>query len=281
MSDILKAAAFEWLRHRSPRLGAALAYYAVFSLGPLLLIVSAIASVFFGADAARGLLSAQFHSLLGENGGKAIDAMIQGAANTATGVWTAVIGVVILLVAALGVVVQLKDALNTIWEVEEQAGAGVWWYVRTYLISLAGVMGLGFLLTVSLVLSTVLAATSSSLRLTGGESAFWHGVDLVTSTAILAGLFAMLFKFFPDTYVSWRDVLPAALLTAILFQAGKLAISWYIGTQGLESTYGAAASVVVLLIWVYYAAQIVLFGAEVAHATAASRGRPSGPALHS
>jgi membrane protein len=162
VSNVLKAAASEWLRHRSPRLGAALAYYAVFSLGPLLLIVSAVAGVFFGPDAVLGSLSAQFHSLLRENGGKAIDAMIQRAANTPTGVLTAVIGVAVFLGAALGVVVQLKDALNTIWEVEEQDGADVRGFVRTYLISLTGVLGLGFLLTVSLVLSTVLAATSSS-----------------------------------------------------------------------------------------------------------------------
>jgi len=274
MWNVLTTAASNWLRHRSPRLGAALAYYAVFSLGPLLLIVTAVAGLLFGADAVRGSLSSQFRGLLGENGGKALDAMIEGAANSSSGAIAASVGLLLLLIAALGVVVQLKDALNTIWEVEDTEGGGLWWYLRTYLISLAGILGLGFLLAVSLILSTALAALSSSLGLAAGESLLWQGLELVISTVVLGLLFAMLFKFFPDAPVEWRDVWPGAFLTAVLFQAGKLAIAWYVGTQGLESTYGAAASLVVLLIWIYYAAQIVLFGAEVSRVSA-QQGRPT------
>ena len=139
----------------------------------------------------------------------------------------------------------------------------MWWYLRTYLISFAGILGLGFLLAVSLVISTSLAALSSWLG--GGESLFWQLVNFAISLAILSTLFAMLFKWFPDAPVSWRSTLLGGFTTALLFNIGKLAISWYIGTQGLESTYGAAASIVVLLIWVYYSAQIMLFGAEVTH----------------
>jgi membrane protein len=277
MWKILKTAIDQWFVHRSARLGAALAYYSVFSMGPLLLIVISIAGLFFGADAVRGNLTAQFRSLLGETGSKAVEAMLAGASSPHTGRLAAVTGVILLLVAALGVVSQLKDAMNTIWNVEESTEAGVWWYVRTYLVSFAGVLALGFLLAVSLVLSTALAAFSSW---TGTASTvIGEAVNFIASLAILTALFAGLFKWFPDTEIAWSDVLPGAVTTALLFNLGKFAIGWYIGTQGLESTYGAAASLVVLLIWVYYSAQIVLFGAELTHAYAATSGSRRGAGI--
>ena len=154
MWSLLLTAINDWFRHRSPRLGAALAYYAVFSLGPLLLIVTAVAGIFFGPDAVRGSLTSQFRGLLGESGSQAIDAMIKGAASASSGRAVAGIGIVLLLVAALGVVVAMKDALNTIWEVEDPANPSWWWYVRTYVISFAAILALGALLTISLVIST-------------------------------------------------------------------------------------------------------------------------------
>ena len=268
--NVFKTAIDQWFRHRSARLGAALAYYSVFSMGPLLLIVTSVAGLFFGADAVRGSLSAQFRSLLGETGSKAVEAMLAGASSEQSGRLAAITGVLLLLVAALGVVVQLKDAMNTIWNVEEPKETGVWWYLRTYLISFAGILGLGFLLAVSLVVSTGLAALSSFWS--GSAAAIGETINLFASTAILTALFAMLFKWFPDTEIAWSDVLPGAVATAVLFNIGKFAIGWYIGTQGLKSTYGAAASIVILLIWVYYSAQIVLFGAELTHAYAAENG---------
>jgi membrane protein len=165
---------------------------------------------------------------------------------------------------------QLKDAMNTIWNVEEPKEAGVGWYLRTYLVSFAGILSLGFLLAVSLVISTGLAAFSSWTGM--ASTAIGEAINFVASLAILTALFAMLFRWFPDTEITWRDVLPGAVVTALLFNLGKFAISWYIGTQGLESTYGAAASIVILLIWVYYSAQIVLFGAELTHAYATEIG---------
>jgi membrane protein len=267
---ILKSAVDQWFRHRSARLGAALAYYSVFSMGPLLLIVISIAGLFFGAEAVRGSLTAQFRSLLGDAGSKAVEAMLAGASSEQSGVLAGIIGVVLLLVAALGVVVQLKDAMNTIWNVEEPKEAGVWWYLRTYLVSFAGILGLGFLLAISLVISAGLAAFSSW---TGtAATLIGEAINFIVSLAILSVLFAMLFKWFPDIEIAWRDVLPGAVTTALLFNVGKFVIGWYIGTQGLESTYGAAASIVVLLVWVYYTAQIVLFGAELTHAYAAENG---------
>jgi membrane protein len=266
---VLRCAVDQWFRHRSGRLGAALAFYSIFSMGPLLLIVTSIAGLLFGADAVRGSLSAEFRSMLGESGSKAIEAMLAGASSERSGLQAGIAGLILLLVAALGVVVQLKDAMNTIWNVEDPKEADLGWYWRTYLISFAGILALGFLLATSLVVSTALAALSTWV----GSASVLLGevINFCASLAILTTLFAMLFKWFPDTEVAWRDVLPGAIATALLFNVGKSAIGWYIGTQGLESTYGAAASVVVLLIWAYYSAQIVLFGAELTHAYASAR----------
>jgi membrane protein len=263
MWTVLTTAGNDWLRHHDARLGAALSYYSVFSLGPLLLIVVSVAGLFFGGDAVRDALTTQFRSLLGPTGSQAVEAMLKGASSPSSGILSAAAGIVLLLIAALGVVVQLKDALNTIWETKEPESAGVWWYLRTYLISLAGILALAFLLAVSLVVNTTLSAFSNWLG--ASQSLMWQVLNFVVSLAVLAVLFAMLFKWFPDAAVIWKSALLGGLVTALLFNIGKLAIGWYIGTQGLESTYGAAASLVVLLVWVYYSAQIVLFGAEVTH----------------
>jgi membrane protein len=255
------------------RLGAALAYYSVFSLGPLLLIVVSVAGLFFGGDAVREALTGQFRGLLGPTGSQAVEAMLKGASSPGSGLLSGVVGVILLLVAALGVVVQLKDALNTIWETTEPESAGLWWYLRTYLISFAGILGLGFLLAVSLVMSTMLSAFSSWLG--GGDNLFWQAANFLVSLVVLAALFAMLFKWFPDANVRWEHALKGGVATSLLFNIGKLTIGWYIGSQGLESTYGAAAAIVVLLIWVYYSAQIVLFGAEVTHVLSSAATEPS------
>jgi len=268
MIQLLSDAFNNWLRHRTTRLGAALAYYSVFSLGPLLLIVTAVAGLFFGAEAVRGSISTQFRELLGPTGSQAIEAMLKGAASSTSGGWTALSGIVLLLIAALGVVVQLKDALNTIFETQEPETAGFAWYARVYAVSFAGVLSLGFLLAVSLVISTALAAISAWFGQSLTNQALMAGINFAVSLAVLSGVFAMLFKWFPDRPMAWRAVWPGAIATALLFNIGKAAIAWYIGTQGLESTYGAAASIVVLLVWVYYSAQIVLFGAELTHAYA-------------
>jgi membrane protein len=186
--------------------------------------------------------------------------MIAGAASATTAKTASAVGIILLLVAALGVVVQLKDALNTIWDVDQGGKTGTWAFTRSYVVSLAGILGLGFLLAVSLILSTALAAITASFGMTASEGIFWHGVDLVISLVVLSLLFGMLFKFFPDAAIQWQDVWSGAFVTAVLFEVGKMAIAWYVGMESLQSTYGAASSLVVLLIWVYYASQIVLFG---------------------
>ncbi len=278
MWTVFVAAGNDWLRHRDARLGAALAYYSVFSLGPLLLIVVSVAGLFFGREVVSTALNDQLRSLLGPAGSQAVEAMLQGAGSPAGGVIAATVGVVLLLLAALGVVAQLKDALNTIWETKEPQHAGIWAYVRTYLVSFAGILALGFLLAVSLVINTALSGLSGWLG--AGQGLLWWALNFAVSLGVLSGLFAMLFRWFPDADVAWRDALIGGLTTAMLFNIGKAAISWYIGTQGLESTYGAAASLVVLLIWIYYSAQILLYGAEVTHVlgrTASSRAEGLSP----
>lgn len=263
MWNTLATAANNWLRHRDARLGAALAYYSVFSLGPLLLIVVSIAGLFFGQGTVASALNEQLRSLLGNAGSQAVEAMLQGAGSQSGGAIAAIVGVVLLLFAALGIVVQLKDALNTIWEIKEPEQTSLWAYVRTYLVSFAGILALGFLLAISLVVNTALSGFSTWLG--SGESLLWEVVNFIISLAVLSVLFAMLFKWFPEADVAWRAAWIGGLTTALLFNIGKSAISWYIGTQGLESSYGAAASLVVLLIWIYYSAQILLYGAEVTH----------------
>jgi membrane protein len=264
---VIRTAMSQWSAQGTGRIGAALAYYSVFSLGPLLLIVTSIAGLFFGRDAVRGSLIAELRSLIGNTGAQAVEAMLVGASSEQSARSAALVGTILLLAAALGVVAQLKDAMNTIWNVPESKDAGIWWYVRTYLISLAGILGLGFLLAVSLIISAAIASLSG----TSANAMMGELINFVASLAILSVLFGMLFKWFPDADVDWQDVIPGAVATALLFNIGKFAIAWYVGTQGLESTYGAAALIVILLIWVYYSAQIVLFGAELTHAYAITR----------
>ena len=258
---LLKGTAVSWSDHKDARLGAALAYYSIFSIGPLIVIAIAIAGLAFGTQAVRGEVAAQLQGLLGDAGAKAVDGMLAGASKPQEGMFATIFGVATLLFAALGVVVQLKDALNTVWEVPASKISGVWGFVRTYLVSLAGVLSLGFLLLVSLLFTTLLAAGAKYVEAWLPEVAM-QATGFVVSFAFITLLFAMMFKWLPDATVEWRDVWLGAAATAMLFEVGKFLIGLYIGKQGLESTFGAAASLVVLLIWVYYSSQIVLMGAE-------------------
>jgi membrane protein len=270
MWSVLKDTAASWSNHKAARLGAALAYYSIFSLGPLIVIAVAVAGLTFRQDAVRGEVSAQLQDLLGPAGAQAVNAMLLGASKPTEGILATVLGVGTLVFAAVGLVVQLKDALNTVWEVEPAKASGIWHFVRTYVVSLAAVLSLGFLLLVSLLLTTALAAGGKYIAPYVPEVAM-HALGSALSFGMITLLFAMMFKWLPDTYVAWRDVWPGAAVTAALFEIGKLLIGLYIGKQGLESTYGAAASLVVLLIWVYYSSQLVLIGAEFTRAYAKRR----------
>src|SRR6202790_1969256 len=268
---VVKEAAENWSSHKDSRQGAALAYYSVFSLGPVIVIAIAVAGFFFGRDAVSGQVASSIMDTLGDTGAKAVQAMLADAGRPREGTIASLLGLGALLFAAIGVVVQLKDALNTVWEVEETPGHGTWHFIRSYVVSLAAVLGLGFLLLVSLMVTTGLAAFS---KYAAPHIAEWllHLISSLVSLAVITLLFAMMFKWLPDAAVDWYDVWLGAVLTAILFEIGKSAIAFYIGKQGLESTYGAAASIIVVLIWVYYTSQIILMGAEVTHAFAKHQG---------
>jgi len=243
---------------RPPGRGAR--YYSVFSLGPIIVIAIAIAGVFFSHEAVTSQVTSSLKEMLGDNGAKAIEAMLAGASRPAEGALATILGIGALLFAAIGVVVQLKDALNVVWEVEESEESGLWHFGCNYVLSFAAVLALGFLLLVSLLVTAALAAAGKFAAPYMPEGIL-HVVSMLVSFAVVTVLFAMMFKWLPDVSVAWRDVWLGAFLTALFFEIGKAAIGFYIGKQGLESTYGAAASIVVLLIWVYYTSQIVLMGA--------------------
>jgi membrane protein len=263
----MKASAGNWMAHKDARMGAALAYYSIFSLGPITIIAMAVAGLFFGRDVVQGEVSAAMKGLLGDSGAQAVQTMLAGASKPSEGLMATLIGLGALVFAAVGVVVQLKDALNTVWEVEDSKESGVWHFLRTYVLSFAAVIAVGFLLLVSLMLTTAIAALGKFYANSIPE-ALLQPLGFVASFAIVALLFALMFKYLPDAEVRWRDVWLGALVTGLLFELGKFLIGLYIGKQGLESSFGAAASLVVVLIWVYYSAQIVLMGAEFTRAHA-------------
>lgn len=268
---VVRSAATNWASHKDARQGAALAYYSVFSLGPIIVIAIAVAGLLFGHNAVTQQVMSSIKDMLGDTGAKAVEAMLAGASRPTAGILATVFGIAALLFAAIGVVVQLKDALNVVWEVEESKETGIWHFARNYVLSFAAVLTLGFLLLVSLLVSAGLAAAGkyASTYLPEG---LLQIVSTLISFVVVTALFAMMFKWLPDVSVSWRDVWLGAFLTAMFFEIGKAAIGFYIGKQGLESTYGGAASIVVVLIWVYYTSQIILMGAEITHSYAQQKG---------
>ena len=268
---LIKATIQKWVAHKDARQGAALAYYSVFSVGPLMVIAIGIAGLVFGQEAARGEVG-ELSGMVGQSAAAAIDSMLANANKPQQGLLATVIGTAVPLFSALGVVVQLKDAFNTVWEVDEKKISGLWQFIRTYLISLAAVIGVGFLLLISLLFTTGLSAAGQYVGAQLPQTVL-QVVGSVISFAAITVMFAMMFKLLPDTEVEWRDVWLGAAITAALFELGKLLIGIYVGKLALASTYGAAASLVILLIWVYYSSQIVLLGAEFTHCYASRNHR--------
>jgi len=227
--SISKTAALNWMGHKDGRLGAALAYYSIFSLGPIVVIAITIAGLFFGEEIVRSQVGESIKGMLGASGAQAVDGMLKGAtADTSKGIVPTLIGVGTLICAAVGVVVQLKDALNTVWEVPEDKESGIWHFIKTYVLSVAAVVAVGFLLLISLMLSTGLAAVGKYFSPTTPE-VFLQPLAFIGSFSVVAILFAMMFKWLPDAEVGWRDVWLGAVLTGLLFEIGKLLIGLYIG----------------------------------------------------
>ncbi len=251
-----------WMRHRASRTGAALAFYTVFSLAPVLILSIAIAGFFFGQQAARGEIVEQIRGLIGTSGAVAVQAVLENAARPGAGILATVVSVVTLIIGANTALAELKSGLDQIWDVPPEKQQGFWYFIRTRVTSLGMILALGFLLLVSLVVSAALAGLERFWRGDDVVSAVVSWFNLVFSFALVVVLFATIYKMLPSIRIAWRDAFVGALVTAVLFSAGKFAIGAYIGNSGLASTYGAAGSVVLLLVWVYYSAQIFLLGAE-------------------
>jgi membrane protein len=268
--SLLKAAAVGWMDANAARVAAALAYYTLLSMAPLVVLCIAIAGFVFGESAARQHLVDQTGALVGPQAGGALTAVVANAHQSQSGgIVSSIISIAVLLFGASAVFGELQEALNTIWGVKPKPGRGILQIVRERLFSFSMVISLAFLLLVSLIVSTVLSTvgTFMSEKLPGGE-ALWFILNTVISLGVTAALFATIFKVVPDVEVRWRDVWVGALFTAVLFSLGKLLLAWYLGTSTIASSYGAAGSVVALVVWVYYSAQLVFLGAEFTQAYA-------------
>jgi membrane protein len=264
---LLERAAVKWSADDCLTLGAALAYYTVFSLAPVLVIVIAVAGAVFGPEAAQGEIVDQIRGLVGQEGATAIQSLIQSASRQGVGPRATIIGLAVLLFGSTSAFSQLQSALNTIWGVPSQAHAGMWAMVRARVLSFAAVLGTGFLLSVSLVLSAAVAALGRyGWGWVPGIGRVLQLADFLGSLVVHTLLFAMIFKLLPDAKMRWRDVWVGAAVTAGLFSVGKLVIGLYLGRSEVGAAYGAAGWLILVLAWVYYSAQIVLFGAEFTRA---------------
>jgi membrane protein len=270
---MLRDTAKAWSQDKALRLSAALAYYSIFSLAPLIVITIGIAGLVLDDEAATGQIYAGLKSYVGAQAASALESMVESASKPKTGIIATIVGAVTLLLGASGVLGQLKDALNTIWEVKLKPGGGIAFFIRSKFLNFGMVLVIGLLLLVSLVLSTFLASLNQSFSTVLQLPAWiWTCVGLVTALAVESVLFALLFKVLPDAEIRWRDVWVGAVITAILFEIGKTALGWYLGRASTADAYGAAGSVVLLILWVYYATCILLFGAEFTQVWASATG---------
>ena len=278
---MLKQTAADWSEDNATRLAAALAYYTVLSVAPLLVLTISVVGLVFGEDAARGHIASELGSVVGPQAGEGIQTVIQHANSPTGGTISSIVSLVVLLFGASGVFGELQSALNAIWEVKPKPGLGVMGFLRARFFSFTMVLGVAFLLLVSLVLSAALTAVGRFFEhtLPGGE-AVWQVVNTVISFGVITALFALIFKVVPDVKITWRDVWMGAAFTALLFTIGKFALGMYLGRASVASPYGAAGSIIVLVIWVYYAAQILFMGAEFTQVYARAHGSQIQPSDH-
>lgn len=262
--ELARDAVSAWSRDYAPSMGAALSYYTIFSIAPLLLIVISIAGMVYGEEAARGAVFYQVRELMGDGAAVALQGLLASARRPAEGIVAALIGLALLIVGASSVFGELQSALDRIWRVPEQKkSGGLWTLLRTRIVSFAMIIGIGLLLIASLLASTMLAVLEKWWgSLFGARALLASSLNIGLSYLMVTVMFAMIYKIMPRVRIAWRDVWTGAAITSLLFTAGKYAIGLYIGTSGVSSTFGAAGSLVVILVWVYYSAQIFLLGAE-------------------
>ncbi len=265
--NMLKLTYQGWQEDKASRLAAALAYYTIFSLAPMLVIAIAVAGLIWQREAVQNSVMDQITGLVGAQGANFVAGLLEGAGNSREGVAATIIGIITLLFGALGVFNALHDALNTIWEVSEEETRGIWNSVRKVivnrLLSFTMILGIGFMLLVSLVISAAISALGTWISgLFPFQEFILQVINIIVSTGIITVFFALIFKVLPDGEVAWRDVWIGAFFTAVLFSIGKMLIGLYLGSSAVSSSFGAAGSLVLLLLWIYYSAQILFFGAE-------------------
>jgi membrane protein len=270
---MLKQTASGFMDHEAPSRAASLSYYTVFSIAPLLLIAVAVAGLVFGRQAVSSQLADQLQTLLGARLAQQVQEMMASAGKVGNGIGASIVGVVLLVVGACGAFVELHDTLNVIWGVDKQKTGGVLGFLRARLLSIAMIGVIAFLLLASLVVSAALAAVGHFARdwLPAGEAVFQF-INFVVSFGVITFLFAAIFKILPDAKIAWRDVWLGGAVTSLLFVVGQLLIGLYLGKSSVASSYGAAGSLAVLLIWIDYSAMIVFFGAEFTQVHARTRG---------
>ncbi len=277
-SELMKKTVGGWFGNRAASLGAALSFYTILAIPPLVVITLFIVGLWFDVQSARGEIIGQVQQLLGRTGAHAVEGVLEHAGTHAKGFWASVAALFTLIITATGVFVELQGSLNFIWHVQPKPGRGLWVFIRNRMLSFAMVVAIGFLLLVSLLLSAGLAALGNYMSgLLPGMDTFWQAANFVVSFGVISVLFAMMFKVLPDAEISWRNVWIGAVLTAVLFTAGKFVLGKFLAQNRIATAYGAAGSLVILLLWVYYSAQILYFGAQFTqiYATRFGHLRPS------
>ncbi|MEO8513508.1 MAG: YihY/virulence factor BrkB family protein [Ignavibacteria bacterium] len=262
--SLIKEAYYELLDDKGLKMAASLSYFSSFSMGPLLIIVIAIAGFFFGEEAAKGQIFFELKNMVGPDGAIMIETILKGASNKSTGIIATSVSIILLFLGSIGVFMELQESLNIIWGVELKPGRGIWGFIKNRLVSFSMVIATGFLLMVSLIISSAITLFNNYMSekfpaILPVAFIFNNAASIVVITL----LFALIYKVLPDVFISWKYVWFGSILTSILFTIGKYLIGLYLGSSSYSSTYGAAASLVVLFVWIYYSGLILFFGAEL------------------
>jgi membrane protein len=272
-TSLIKQTYAKWSEHEAPRLGASVAFYSVLSFAPLLLLTTAVIALVFGQSSAQGALINEAKQLIGDRGAETVESLLKNAQKPGTGAFASIVAFATLLFGASGVFVELQTALNIMWEAPAQTAGGFWGIVKQRLFSFGMVLSIGFLLLVSLILSTALAFIGKEFgHAIPLPASVMEALNFLVSFIVITILFALMFKYVPNAKVPWNDALLGGLVTALLFTFGKFLLGLYLGKASVGSTYGAAGSLVAVIVWIYYSAQIFFFGAEFTHVYAERKG---------
>jgi membrane protein len=272
VGTLLKETGAQWSDDEAARLAASLALYTLLSIAPLLVIAVSITGLAFGEEAARGRISQEISTIVGPQAGQSIEGLVANASRPSTGIWSSIVSTIVVLFGASGVFGELQSALNRIWEVKPKPGRGIRGLLRDRFFSFSMVMGVAFLLLVSLLVSAALASVTAFFEHMFDFPILWNVLNAVIGLGVTTVLFALIFKVVPDVKIAWRDVWVGGFVTALAFSLGRVLLAWYVGRSATTSAFGAAGSLVALIVWVYYSAQILFLGAEFAQVYATRYG---------